>query len=340
MENKFIVGIDVSKLVLDAVLILTDEKDNIHHIQVSNDKTGLSELLKWLKKFKGFDLNSTIFCMEHTGLYNYSLLSFLSHHQCRIWLENPVQIKKSLGVQRGKNDKIDAKRIAMYALKNMDQVKLWQPAREVIDQIKHLTSLRERLVESKKRLMVPVDEIKQCGDKAMARMLEKSMSHAIKGIDKDIKQTEKKIKEVIDSDDHLKKLFALVSSVVGIGFVSAINLLIYTNEFTSFTDPRSFACYSGIAPFEHSSGSSVRGRTRVSHMANKKMKTLLHLASLTAVKFDAELRQYYERKIEEGKNKMSILNAIRNKLVHRIFAVVKRGFAYVKRNIENDLVLS
>ena len=270
MENKFIVGIDVSKLVLDAVLILTHEKDNVHHIQVSNDSKGLSDLLKWLKKFKEFDLSSTIFCMEHTGLYNYQLLTFLTHHECRIWLENPVQIKKSLGIQRGKNDKIDAKRIAMFALKNLDQAKLWQPARDEINKIKHLTALRERLVESKKRLMVPIDEFKQCGDKAMARMLEKSMSHAIKGIEKDIEQTEKKIKEVIDSDDHLKKLFTLVNSVVGVGFVSAVNLLIYTNEFTMFDDSRSFACYCGIAPFEHSSGSSVRGRTRVSHMANKK----------------------------------------------------------------------
>ena len=109
MENKFIVGIDVSKLVLDAVLIITDERNNIHHIQVSNETKGLSELLKWLKKFKDFDLNSTLFCMEHTGIYNYPLLTFLSHHECRIWLENPVQIKKSLGIQRGKNDKIDAK---------------------------------------------------------------------------------------------------------------------------------------------------------------------------------------------------------------------------------------
>lgn len=340
MKNKFIVGIDVSKLVLDAALIITDEKDNVHHIQVSNDSKGLSELLKWLKSFKDFDLIHTIFCMEHTGVYNYSLLTFLSRQQCQIWLENPVQIKKSLGIQRGKNDKIDAKRIALFALKNLDEAKLWQPTRQVIDQIKHLTALRERLVESKKRLMVPVDEIKQCGDKAMARMLEKSMLHAIKGIDKDIEQTEKKIKDVIDSDEHLKKLFTLVSSVVGIGFVSAINLLICTNEFISFDNSRSFACYCGIAPFEHKSGISVRGKTRVSHMANKKMKTLLHLASLTAIKFDAELKQYYERKIEEGKNKMSILNAIRNKLVHRIFAVVKRGFVYVKKNVQNDLVLS
>lgn len=340
MEKKFIVGIDVSKLVLDAVLIIKDENENGQHIQVSNDPKGLSELIKWLKLFNDFDLSRSIFCMEHTGLYNYNLLSFLTQQECQIWLENPVQIKKSLGIQRGKNDKIDAKRIAEFALRNLDKAKLWKPMREVVTRIKHLTALRERLVESKKRLMVPVEEFMQCGDKTVARMLEKSMSHAIKGIEKDIELTESQIKEVIDTDSELKRLFRLMNSVVGIGFVSAVNILIYTNEFKLFNDSRKFACYCGIAPFEHSSGTSIRGKTRVSHMANKKMKTLLHLASLTAVRFDTELKVYYERKILEGKNKMSILNAVRNKLVQRIFAVVNRNYDYVKKNVEIGLVLS
>lgn len=340
MKYKFVLGVDVSKQWLDVVLILIEEKENIQHIQISNDAKGISALLKWLNGFNGFELPGALFCMEHTGIYNYPLLTFLVHHECDVWVENPVHIKKSLGVQRGKNDKIDAKRIALFALKNIDELKLWKPVREEVSKIKHLTALRERLIESKKKLMVPVEEFNQMGNKSMARMLEKSMSHAIKGIDKDIEQVEKQIKDIIDSDNDLKRLFSLVTSVVGVGFVSAVNLLVCTNEFKMFNDSRKFACYCGIAPFEYSSGSSIRGRTRVSQMANKKMKTLLHMASMAAIKFDSELRQYYDRKVAEGKNKMSVLNAIRNKLVQRIFAVVNRGYAYVKKSIENDLVLS
>jgi transposase len=340
MKYKFILGVDVSKQWLDVVLLLVEEKENIQHIQISNDAKGMSALLKWLKEFNDFELSQALFCMEHTGIYNYPLLSFLVHHECDVWVENPVHIKKSLGVQRGKNDKIDAKRIAVFAVKNIDELKLWKPVREEVSKIKHLTALRERLIESKKKLLVPVEEFNQMGNKLMARMLEKSMSHAIKGIDKDIEQTEKQIKDIIDSDSDLKRLFSLVTSVVGVGFVSAVNLLVCTNEFKMFTEARKFACYCGIAPFEYSSGSSIRGRTRVSQMANKKMKTLLHMASMAAIKFDSGLRQYYDRKVAEGKNKMSVLNAIRNKLVQRIFAVVNRGYAYVKKTIENDLVLS
>jgi len=96
-------------------------------------------------------------------------------------------------------------------------------------------------------------------------------------------------------------------------------------------DARKLACYCGVAPFEYSSGSSVRGKTKVHYMANKKLKCNLHMASLTAVKLDADLKAYYERKVAEGKNKMSVLNAVKNKLLVRVIAVVNKQQDYVKK---------
>lgn len=340
MKYKFFIGIDLSKHWLDAALINTEIKEKVQHIQVQNTNSGMTELLNWLKSFEGYAIEETLFCMEHTGLYNYAALKFLIENACAVWIENPTHIKKSLGMKRGKNDKIDAERIAQFALRNMDQVRLWQPVREVLTKIRHLTSLRERLIDSKKRLLVPIEEFKTVGNNETARMLEISMAHAIKGIEKDIELTEKQIKDIIDSDHQLKKLFNLITSVVGIGFVSAVNLLIYTNEFKLFADAKKFACYCGIAPFAYQSGSSVKGRTKVSHLANKKVKTLLHMASLTAIKLDLEIREYYQRKVIEGKNKMSVLNAVRNKLISRVFAVVNRETGYVKNILSIDLVLS
>lgn len=88
---------------------------------------------------------------------------------------------------------------------------------------------------------------------------------------------------------------------------------------------RKFACYSGIAPFEYQSGTSVHGKTQVSSIANQQVKRMLHLAAMTAIHFDTELREYYIRRQADGKSKMAIINIIRNKLVARVFAVVKRG---------------
>ena len=107
-------------------------------------------------------------------------------------------------------------------------------------------------------------------------------------------------------------------------------MILATNEFKAIDDPKKLACHAGVAPFEHSSGSSVRGKTRVNHHARKLLKTLLHLAAMSALQVKGELREYYLRKVAEGKNKMLIINALRNKLIHRVYAVVKRGEKYDK----------
>lgn len=101
-------------------------------------------------------------------------------------------------------------------------------------------------------------------------------------------------------------------------------------NFKDINCAKQFACYSGVAPYQYGSGTSIRGKTRVSHMANKTMKTLLHsMAALVATSCNAEIKIYYERKVAEGKNKMLVLNAVRNKLIHRIFACVKQNRLFI-----------
>jgi transposase len=121
--------------------------------------------------------------------------------------------------------------------------------------------------------------------------------------------------------------------VVGIGLVNAALILVATANFTLFDNPRKFGCYCGVVPFEHSSGSSVRGKTRVSKMANKHLKTKLTLAAQNAARFDPELKEYYQRKRSEGKNNWLVLNNVKNKLIHRIFAVVRDGQMYEKQYV-------
>jgi transposase len=123
--------------------------------------------------------------------------------------------------------------------------------------------------------------------------------------------------------------FELATSVPGVGPQTALYLIALTRCFAAFSSWRKLACYAGIAPFEYSSGSSVRGRTKVSHLANKKLKSLFNMAALSAKKLDPELRLYYERKKAEGKHVMSIMNALRCKVVARVFAAVNRNSPFV-----------
>ena len=326
MEFKHYVGIDVSKNTLD-VAVITNANDKPNHIQISNNKSGFKQLTSWFKKMANFNFSTTLFCMEHTGIYNNPVIDFLTKLRCTIWVENAMHIQKSIGFQRGKNDKVDAQRIAVYALKNKEDLKTFKPKRESIESLKVLSSLRDQLIGSKKEFKTRLSEYQKFGIKNAIALMEKTMKNSIKGIDKDLKNIEDEIQKIINSDQQLKQMYELMLSVVGVGHVTALQLIVHTNEMTLVDNPRSLACHCGVAPFERSSG-LFKGKARVSHVANKRLKTALHMAALSAMKLDTDLKIYYERKVAEGKSKMSVINAIRNKLAHRIFAVVKRETPY------------
>lgn len=320
-------GVDVSKKTIDITLV---HNQVFTHQQFTNNDDGMEQLTGWFKELKP-DFENTLFCMEATGLYCFPLTRFLAANSIDIWIEHAAQIKKSTALARGKNDKVDSKRIALYATKYLERLRLWKPVDATLGKIKHLASLRDRLVETKKKLETPIKEFEEMGNTAMAKLLTKTIKSSLTAIDKDLKNIESKIIEIVNEDDNLKLLYRLITSVVGIGFVTAVNLIVHTNGFTMLKDTRKLACYCGVAPFEYSSGSSVKGRTKVHFMANKKLKCNLHMASLSAVKLDVDLKAYYERKVAEGKSKLSVLNAVKNKLLARIIAVVNKQQEYVKK---------
>jgi transposase len=329
MNYQHFIGIDVSKLWLD--LTLVKQGDVIFHMRVENTLSGIQLFIKKLKSEKDFQWELAVFCMEHTGIYNNHLLEFLGKKKANVCLEPGVQIKQSSGLKRGKNDKVDAGRIAMYAYKNRDELKMWKPKREIIQQLKHLTTLRARLINVSKQLKTPLKETADFVSKKIQKQSVQLCKQTLKSVDKDLKNINNQIQQVINADPTLHRLFNIITSIAGVGPVTASEVIIATNEFKDITCAKKFACYSGVAPFEHQSGSSIKGKTRVSHMGNKTVKKLLHLSALVAVSFNEELKTYYQRKVEEGKNKMSILNAVRNKLIHRIFACVKQNRLFEKK---------
>ena len=143
-----------------------------------------------------------------------------------------------------------------------------------------------------------------------------------------MEKVNKQIDKTIQEDTYLSQLFEIITSVQSVGVQTAAQIIIKTNEFKNINDPKKFACYSGVAPFSKESR-LFKGKAKVSHMANKKMKTLLHMCALVAIGYNTDLKAYYQRKTEEGKNKMSVINAVRNKLVHRIFTCVNENRKYL-----------
>lgn len=336
--NKFdyFIGIDVSKETLDINIVYKGNSINNKCIE-NKGKNIIILLNEWISLYK-LNWDTIVFCMEHTGIYNNHLLDVLLKNNANIYLENPIHIKRSLGLVRGKNDKIDALRIAVFAFKNVDDIKLWTPERKVVKTLRGLLTTRERLVQAIENLTIPIGESKEF-DKEIYKSIKQACKASVSALKKDLQKINKSIIDVINSDERISELYKIITSVENVGTIVATSIIIYTNEFKKIKNPKKFACYSGVAPFEHSSGKSIRGKVRVSNMANKYMKKILHLSALSSVSRKGEMRDYFERKIKEGKNKMLILNAIRNKIILRIFACVNQNKIFEK-NIKNNLVVA
>jgi transposase len=324
MKNKQIVGIDVSKNVLDVYIHSVN-----YHFTIPNSHEGFASLIEFCSRTLSEDFKNVFFCFEDTGRYSKLLSVFLQEEHYPFATLNALDVKRSLGLSRGKTDKKDARMIALYAWRRRDDLTNTQLAGPIFDQLRELLSLREKLIKHRTAFKNNSYDLHDCyfeGEHDFIRLRQKSM---LDHLDSEIKLVDTEILRIIKSNEQLQKNYSLLNSIRGIGKILAIYLITLTNNFTKFPTPKKFACYSGIAPFEYSSGTSVKGKTKVHPCANKHMKSLLNLAAMASIQLNGEYKTYYQRRVAEGKNKMSTLNIIRNKLVTRAFAVVKRGTPYV-----------
>ena len=320
-------GIDISKLTLDICLLKGDNKE---HFTISNDIQTIKAFFNQLPDFA----SGLYIGMENTGCYNYYLYQILSELELPFYVIPPIHLKKSLGLSRGKNDKIDAFRIASFLESNIKHLSIYKPQRTVILKLQLLLTARSQRVKIKKQLTNGGEQYQYAPTENIQGVLQLD-SELVAIIDQQIKAIEIQIQELIKNDEKLSACYKLISSVQGVGKILSWNLLVRTGEFDNISSPRKLACFAGVAPFDHRSGTSIRGKSKVSHFADKSLKTLLHLAAISAIRLAGDLRDYYLRKVAEGKNKMSVINAIRNKIIHRVYAVLKNQKTY-----QNYLVMS
>jgi transposase len=328
MKFTHFIGIDISKQNFDVCFCSEAKPDQFAHKKFSNSVAGCRQLLSWLKKRK-VDLQQCFFAMEHTGWYTLELCCFLQNKQLSFALYSPLHLKRSLGIARGKNDRVDAQRLTHYAFLHRHELSPTQLPSSSLLKLKNLFAFRERLIKNQASLKQTIQDLKDTAHLVDNRFIIKESEKQLKLIKQQVARTEKQIEEAIQEDEQLQKSFKLLCSIPGIGLVTAVALILATNNFTAFNNSRKFASYCGVAPFEHTSGTSIRGRTKTSHLANKRIKALLSNGAATVIQFDEEMKAYYQRKLKEGKPKMVIINAVRAKLINRAFATINRGTEYV-----------
>lgn len=326
MEKKHFIGIDISKKTLDAVIYVPNKKhsDASNYRRFSNDGKGFHAFLSWLKE-KRVPSKAAVVGMENTGVYGFDLRLFLEKKEIDYCCFMPLHLKLSFGLARGKNDRVDAERIAHYTALHKDELVFSKLAGSTVLRLQELSTERKHFVVQRagyEALLTDSKDRKQTATHARARRMKEIL-------DEEIAAVEKEMEQLVESDPGLARNYKLLLSIKGIGLTNAISTLVHTDNFRAFETARQYACYLGIAPFDHSSGTSVKGSTKVSHIGAKGLKADLSQAANSAIVWDKELKEYYERKRKEGKAYGVVLNAVKFKLVCRMFAVVRRGTPFV-----------
>ena len=327
--KKLFIGIDFSKEKIDVAIIfaegLTETSMRLFN-EFKNSVSGYKQLVKWVEESSNETEPSLwLFCGENTGDYSKPLCNFLYGRGFDMWLENAKSIKDASGIRRLKSDRTDANMIAEYAMRNNDKAIVYEPLSESLSQLRELFLYRQMVVRHRCSFQVRRGEKRLNMEKSPVKtMISQSGRHIVTELNKEIEKIDKRIAELIDSDEELAQVFTIVTSIPGIGTQNAVCLMVYTDNFRRFNfDSRKIACYYGIAPFRRDSGTSVHTDPHVHYMANRQIKAMLSQAALSAAKFNPVIASYYSRLIERGKKRQIVLNNVKNKLVHIVTAMVR-----------------
>ncbi|WP_271394158.1 IS110 family RNA-guided transposase [Aequorivita sinensis] len=304
-------GVDISKDVFDV------HGSSSGHNQFKNDEKGFKSFLKILP-------NDSIVAMEATGYYHYRLAQFLYKNNVAVSVVNPLSVKRFIQMKlaKVKTDKSDAKSIYDYALAN--EVPLYNALTNVQAECLQLFRLMDSYL--KKRTAT---KNKMHGEETLgipSKFVYRSLKRDKKHLDRELEGIEARLLELVKQEQQQQ--LTLLQTVPGIGAKTALFLIVITDGFSKFETGAQLCSYVGITPTIRESGSSVRGRSRISKVGNKKLRNLLFLCAFNACKHNKACRELYERIVQKGKSKKLALIAVANKLLKQCFAIAKSGLPY------------
>lgn len=351
--KKIVIGIDISKEKIDASAI--DVRNSQLGVQklgyqtFENRLMGFRRMLVWARKLiKGVSLEEVLFCCETTGGYDRSLCDYIYAKDLDIWRESALQIKRSMGVRKGKDDKADSLMIAEYAMRHMDKAVIYQSPSETIRELKALLLYRYKLTQEKAAKKVRMAQLKGTAAKSMSvAFILRDARKGIKMLEKSIKECEKQIQGVFESDKNLQRNYAHLKSIKGVAIVNATAMIAYSNNFKSITTANKMATYYGVASFRKKSGTSVDKKDNVKQYSSSMLRAYLTQAAECTIEKHGIFYDYYIRKKTEGKPYGVILNNVKNKLIHLAFSLVENDTDYEEnhefrraRRKNNDETLS
>lgn len=322
-EIKYCVGVDIASDTFAASVGQLPWKLVIRPETFENTEDGYCLLLAWLEKHH-LPASTTIVCMESTGVYCEGLAYFLSAQGYRVAVEPPLKVKRAFKPFGRKNDAVDSEQITEYACRHIDELSWWTPRSEILEQVKALLAVREQFVTQKVAHHNALVALRRkvvrtpYGEQAYEQLIEQ--------LKKQIKAIDEEIRRLIESDPSLKEMLLLLLSVPGVGLLLAAHFLVLTQY---SLDYKVLASFLGIAPNEHSSGTSVYKHATSRHFGPPIVRKLLYLAACSVCAHRPQFRAYLIRKTKEGKPPRLVLNNVENKLVRIMCAVLNSRTAFI-----------
>lgn len=322
-EIKYCVGIDIASKTFTAAVGQMPWKLVVKPETFENGEDGYQMLLEWFEKHH-LPASETIVCMEATGVYCEGLAYFLYAKGYRVAVEPPLEVKRAFKPYGRKSDAVDSEQIAEYACRYLDELSWWKPRNEILEQVKALLAVREQFVTQKVAHHNALVALRRkvirtsFGEQAYERLIEQ-LKNQVKAIDDEIRR-------LIESDPTLKEMLLLLLSVPGVGLLLAAHFLLLTQY---SLDYKVLASFLGIAPNEHSSGTSVYKHDTSRHFGPPIVRKLLYLAACSVCAHRPQFRTYLIRKTKEGKPPRLVLNNVENKLVRIMCAVLNSRTAFI-----------
>ena len=329
--KKFFVGIDFSKRRMDVSIVEKDfPEQTIDYKQFINNAEGAKKMCEWVEyttntstKLEG----EVLFCCEHTGSYCLEVCDYLSENGKYIWLGNPLDIKRSMGLVRGKDDILDSRRIATFAAEKHHKAIMYIRPEDSTRALKYLLSIRNTLIEHKKALTCQIKEnFPKLHNITMLCNIEEYLKQILDSIKTEIKKIEKMMLDIILSNKEYKNTFDILTSMKGVALINAAAIIVFTDNFKRFSfNSRKICTYWGITPFRNESGDSIRRGTHTSPIRNNWLKAILSEAVLCAIRYEKRMKEYYSRLMVKGKHRNVALNNTKNKLLKTLVAMVRDG---------------
>ena len=293
----------------------------------ANTAEGIESFLRWLQQ-QGLVREAVRICIENTGVYAEVLCYQLHERGYSLSLLDPRKVWKAFGDGQPKSDPFDSRKIAEYARRYADQLRLWQPQELLVEQIRVILTTREQLVQQKTATQNARSTLarKVIQTPAANHALEATLTH----LKQQITALEEELQRLIRSHPTLLQGVSLLMSAPGVGWLLGAQFLVLTEGFRQIPSYRRLAQYLGISPNEHTSGTSVRKRTRSRRYGPSTVRKLLHLAARSLRTHDPDTRHYFARKTAEGKPKSLLLNNIANQLLKRLCAMLRTRTPYIR----------